>query len=167
MIRSLSSLILLVSMSALAQNRGAPPVQPQMPAQMPANVVSGNTSSVDALLTEELIRTLRDPFAPPVTVVLKEAPKTELETIQLKDFRLNGVITGPKKVRAMVTGPGGKTYFVAVGDRLGIRQGRITAIQADLIKVVEYDVDEKGRRTPEIFEVRMTGELVSLSKKEE
>ena len=117
-------------------------------------------------MTEELIRTLRDPFVPPISLTKKEVPKSELELIALKDVKLNGVITGPKKVRAMISA-GPKTFFVAVGDKLGQRDGRITSIQSDLIKVVEYETDNRGRRTPEVFEVRITGEIVSLSKKED
>jgi hypothetical protein len=133
----------------------------------PVSQVFTSDTGVDSLLTEELIRSLRDPFVPPVSLTRKQAPKSDLELFALKDVRLNGVITGPKKVRAMISVPGNKTYFVAVGDKLGMRDGRITSIQSDLIKVVEYEVDNRGRRSPEIFEVRITGEIVSLSKKEE
>jgi Tfp pilus assembly protein PilP len=80
---------------------------------------------------------------------------------------LNGVITGPKKLRAIVTGPSGKTYFVMIGDHIGTRDGKISAIQPDFLKVVEYELDEKGKKIPEIFEVRLNGEMVSLSQKEE
>lgn len=132
----------------------------------PVSQVFSSDAGVESLLTEELIRTLRNPFLPPVELT-KKKPKSELELIALKDFRLNGVITGPRKVRAMISGPGNKTFFVAVGEKLGQRDGRITSIQPDLIKVVEYEIDDRGRRTPEIFEIRITGEIVSLSKKEE
>ncbi|MBS1959648.1 MAG: pilus assembly protein PilP [Bdellovibrionales bacterium] len=128
---------------------------------------SEGIAGVDALLTEEIIRSLRDPFSPPASLAKKEAQKSELETFPLKAIHLNGVITGPKKVRAMITGPNGKVYFIAVGEKLGVRMGRVISIQSDLIKVVEYDVDDQGKRIPEIFEVRLTGELVSLSKKED
>lgn len=128
---------------------------------------SEGIAGVDALLTEEIIRGLRDPFSPPASLAKKEVPKSELETFELKGIRLNGVITGPKKVRAMITGPNGKVYFIAMGEKIGVRQGRVTSIQSDAIKIVEYEIDDRGRRTPEIFEIRMSGEIVSLSKKEE
>lgn len=148
-------------------NGGAFPNGQAAPAA-PVTQVFTSDAPMDTLLTEEVIRSLRDPFAPPAIVTKKEAPKSELETIALKDFRLNGVITGPRKVRAMVsTMNGTKTFFLAVGDKLGIRSGRVTAIKSDLIKVVEYETDDRGRRIPEVFELRITGEIVSLSRKDE
>jgi hypothetical protein len=145
------------------------PLQPgaAAPAAPVSEVFASDSTALGSLLTEEIVRGLRDPFSPPAELTKKETPKSELETIQLSELKLNGVITGPKKLRAMISAPGNRTYFVAIGDRLGIRQGRITAIQSDLVKVVEYEEDEKGRRVPEIFELRISGELVSLSNKEE
>jgi Pilus assembly protein, PilP len=132
---------------------------------------SGNppseSSPVDSLLTEEMIRNLRDPFQIPNIHTKPDMPLTDLEMNQLKDFHLNGVITGPKKIRAMVTGPSGKTYFIGLGERIGTREGKVTAITPDAIKIVEYDIDERGQRVPEILEMRLSGEVVSLSKPEE
>lgn len=149
-----------------ASVKGAEKLAPSEPAPV-TEVFSSDSSALGSLLTEEIIRGLRDPFAPPLEVTKKIEPQSELETIRLGDLRLNGVITGPKKLRAMISAPGNKTYFVAVGDRLGLRQGRVTAIQNDLIKIVEYEEDEKGRKVPEVFELRLSGELVSLSKQED
>jgi Tfp pilus assembly protein PilP len=133
-----------------------------------AQTPSGVDSPVDLILTEDLIASLRDPFQMPAIVqAKKEAPKTDLEMFELKEFKLNGVITGPKKTKAMLTATNGRTYFVSIGDRIGSRGGRITAIQSDSIKVVEYEVDEKGRRTPDVFQINISGEVESLSKKEE
>jgi len=143
--------------------------QAAVPAPSPTPVPAKPTDSpMESILTEDMIRSLRDPFqVPMIFLSQKEKPRTDLEMFQLSDFRLNGVITGPKKTKAMVTGPNGKTYFISVGDRIGIRSGHVTSIRPDAIKVVEYDVDEKGRRTPELFEIRITGEVQALSQKEE
>lgn len=124
-------------------------------------------SPLDSLLNEDLIRNLRDPFQlPSILVTLKETPKSDLEVYPLKDFKLSGVITGPKKTRAMVTTPNNKVFFVRVGDRIGVHEGRVTQIRGDSIKVTEYYVDEHSKRTPDIYELTMSGEVVSLSKKE-
>jgi hypothetical protein len=143
---------------------------PQNPAPTPAAHAAMPTteSPVDALLSEDLIRALRDPFQlPSILLSRKESPKTDLETYQLKDFHLNGVITGPKKIRAMLTAPGNKVYFVRIGDKIGLRDGTITQILPDAIKVIEYFTDEHGKRIPDPFEMKMSGELISLNKKEE
>lgn len=123
---------------------------------------------MDSLLNEDLIRSLRDPFQLPTSAIIKkEIPKSELETLALKDFKLQGVISGPRKVRAMLAGGGGKTYFVKVGDRIGVRGGKITQITSDAVRVTEFYQDEKGRNVPDIYELRLAGELVSLTKKDE
>ena len=162
-IPTLSLLLLTTSANAVK----TPPPTPSPAASTPvAN--SFSTSPVDTLLTEDLIRTLRDPFqAPSIFVTKKDKPASDLETFQLKDLKLNGVITGPKKVKAMLTAPNGKGYFVVVGEKIGVREGRVTSIQAESIKVVEYEIDERGKKVPEILEMRLNGDVVSLSKKEE
>ncbi len=124
-------------------------------------------AAVESMLNEDVIRALRDPFQVPTILSKKENPKTDLELYALKDFKLSGVITGPKKLRAMVIAPNNKTYFLAIGDHIGVREGKVTAIKADTIKIVEYELDEHGKRIPEMFEMQLNGELVSLSQKEE
>ena len=154
------------------QKLATPPVQAaataaSAPTQSPS-AIGATTSPVETLLNEDLIRSLRDPFQlPSILLSRKETPKTDLEVYPLKDFKLNGVITGPKKTRAMVTTPNNKVFFVRVGDKIGVRDGTVTQILPDSIKIEEHYVDEHGKRMPDIFELTMSGDLVSLNKKEE
>ncbi|NDG86149.1 MAG: hypothetical protein EBX52_14055 [Proteobacteria bacterium] len=135
---------------------------------VPVDADASKDSAVEALLNEDLIRGLRDPFQPPATVTSKKkAQITELESYQLKDFKLNGIITGPKKTRAMVSTANNKTFFVKVGDRIGAREGRITHILGDAIRVEEVVLNEKGKPVPDVYEIRINGDLVSLSRKDE
>jgi hypothetical protein len=123
-------------------------------------------SSMEAILNEDLIRALRDPFDAPVIVKeVKAQTQSELELYQLRDLKLNGVVTGPKKPRAMITSPKGQSFFVKVGDSVGAREGRVTQITADSVRVMEFYVDDKGKRLPDIYEMRMDGELRSLDRK--
>jgi len=139
---------------------------PSMAVTVPAQADPAKDSSVEAILNEDLIRGLRDPFQPPAGLMRKKKVQlTELEMFQLKDFKLNGVITGPKKMRAMVTAPNNKTFFVKVGDRIGAREGKITHILNDSIRIQEVALNDKGKPIPDIYEIKMSGELVSLSKK--
>lgn len=170
----MSYFLLLISalvLSASAQNsKGVASAGAKPPMDLSANSVGkpASTSAVDALLNEDLIRSIRDPFQlPAILLTKKDAPKTDLEIFPLKDFRLNGVITGPKKTRAMVTTPGNKVFFVKVGERIGIRDGHVSQISSDSIKVLEYYIDEHGKKIPDVYELKITGELNSLSKKEE
>jgi len=116
-------------------------------------------SPMESILTEDAIRALRDPFRAPSFVVAKEVAKSDLESFSLKEFKLNGVITTAKKAKALVTLPNSKTYFVAVGDRVGLRDGHVTAISGDSVKVVEYDHDDTGKPVPEMFKLSISGEI--------
>ncbi len=128
---------------------------------------ANNPSPVDSLLTEDMIASLRDPFQAPLVAIQNERQKTELEAFSLKDLKLNGVITGPKKTRAMVTAPNGKSFFVGSGEPIGQRDGHVASINPDAIRIVEYEMNSSGKKIPETFEMRLSGETVSLTKKRE
>jgi Tfp pilus assembly protein PilP len=136
-------------------------------AQANANIPGdASSSSMEAILNEDLIRSLRDPFEEPVMVKeVKTQAQSDLELYQLRDLKLNGVVTGPKRPRAMITSPKGQSFFVKVGDSVGAREGRVTQITADSVRVMEFYVDDKGKRLPDIYEMRMDGELRSLDRK--
>ena len=67
----------------------------------------------------------------------------------------------------MITVPTGKVFFIKVGDAIGTRDGKVTQILNDSIKVMEYYTDEHGKKTPDIYELNLMGEFLSLSKREE
>jgi hypothetical protein len=125
-----------------------------------------SNSSMESILNEDLIRALRDPFEAPVVIKeVKVKTQSDLELYQLRDLKLNGVVTGPKKPRALITSPKGQSFFVKVGDLVGAREGRVTQITPDSVRVMEFYVDDKGKRLPDIYEMRMDGELRSLDRK--
>lgn len=118
----------------------------------------GNAQALDSYLSSELLTSLRDPFQVPQETQKKvEMKGNELEQYSLGAFKLTGVITGPKKVKALVTAPSGQSYFVSIGDRLGMRDGRITAVQPERILVVEEDRNSAGKKIKETFEVNIDG----------
>lgn len=147
------SLLLLFTSSAHA----ALPASPEDPA--------GASSALETVLSEEFIAQIRDPFSLPF---LGSGPsggkRPELTLFPINDLKLNGVITGPKKLRAMISAPNGKTFFVKIGDLIGLRGGKITQIQGDSITVVETE-ESKGKRTVGTVELRIGGELVTISSK--
>ena len=125
-------------------------------------------SPMESILTEDAIHALRDPFhAPSIAILAKEKPKSDLELFAIKEYKLNGVITGSKKAKAMVTLPNSKSFFLSIGDRVGLRDGHVLSIAGDSIKIIEYDRDENGKKIPEIFQLLISGDIVSLTKKEE
>lgn len=124
-------------------------------------------SAVESIMNEDFIRSLRDPFEEPMELKRAKAkPMSDLEMYPVRDFKLNGVITGPKKIRAMVTSPKGQTFFLKVGDVIGAKEGRITQIHPDTVRVVEFYTDDRGQRMPETYEMRITGEVELVDRKE-
>ncbi|MBU6153495.1 MAG: pilus assembly protein PilP [Bdellovibrionales bacterium] len=124
------------------------------------------SSTMESLLNEDLIRALRDPFEAPLVIKeVKTRVQSDLELYQLRDLKLNGVITGPKKSRALIASPKGQTFFVKVGDLVGAREGRVTSITPDAVRIVEFYVDDQGKRLPDTYEMRMDGDLKLLDRK--
>jgi Tfp pilus assembly protein PilP len=111
-------------------------------------------SAVAALLNEEVIVGLRNPFRPSDSVQkVMKIQKSDLESFPVSNMVLNGVIAGLKKSKAMITLPNSKTVFVKVGDKIGTRDGRIVEINSDGVRVVEYDRDEDGKLVQEYYQI--------------
>jgi hypothetical protein len=131
----------------------------------PASPAPNDGSALETVLNEELIQGLRDPFSlPSVENGDAKIKRPELTLFPVNELKLNGVITGPKKLRAMISAPNGKTFFVKIGDMIGLRNGRVTQIRSDAITVLESE-EIKGKRVSGAVELRIGGEFVPLSAK--
>lgn len=90
-----------------------------------------------APIAEELMR-MRDPFKRPKPPKKGgEEAVTLLETIPVSAFKMLGVVTGPDRVRAMLSDGQGRTHFVAENMRIGTRKGRIIRISPEKVVVRE------------------------------
>ncbi|ORJ59113.1 hypothetical protein B5V00_11125 [Geothermobacter hydrogeniphilus] len=91
---------------------------------------------------------LRDPFVPlfeekkPITA--KKTPLTPLQKFDLAQFRILGIIVGKGEPSAMVAAPGGKSYILKKGLKIGKNNGTVTAITPDGITVMEKYYDFTG-----------------------
>ncbi len=158
-----------------AQQPGRAYNPPPRPEAAPAPVANDEpmtgsvlpTDSMDKMLTAELIESLRDPFKVPAVAMTKTAKKGELETYNLADFRLTGVMTGPRKTRAIVVGPNGKTYMVSQSERIGMKSGKIIQIRPDALVVQETNMNAMGQEEKENLELRIDGKLISQDDDEE
>ncbi len=96
-------------------------------------------ASSKPLASIEDILKIRDPFRGPALEGdgLGDEMGGGLESFPASDFKLLGVVTGPKRFKAMVLAPNGKTYFVATKDHIGIRKGTVERILSDRLIVRE------------------------------
>lgn len=90
----------------------------------------------------------RDPFTP-LTIVMKPVmqqtdPLTPLQTYDLGQLRLIGVIVGKGLPTAMVTAPDGKSYILKKGTRVGKNDGVVIGIKPDTVLVEERYFDFSG-----------------------
>lgn len=108
----------------------------------------------------EEINKLRDPFrrADLSKYISKSRLKGELEQFATSEYKMKGVITGAKRVRAMVEAPNGKTYFVKINDKIGLQNGVVTKITPDRILVTEKTLNLMGEEEIIQNEITLPGE---------
>jgi type IV pilus assembly protein PilP len=99
----------------------------------------------------------RDPFVPlskirrPVTESAE--PQTPLQSYDLSQFRLVGVIVGKGASKAMVLAPDGKSYVIAKGVKIGKNNGVVLDINSDAVRVKEKYYDFSGNIIENIQEI--------------
>ncbi len=106
----------------------------------------------------------RDPFESLVAVKktpgqIVEVPKTPLQSYELGQLRLIGVILGKGQPRAMVVAPDGKSYILTKGIKIGKNEGVVKDITNEAVKIEEQYVEFTG-------EVRKSIQLIQLPKRE-
>jgi type IV pilus assembly protein PilP len=98
----------------------------------------------------------KDPFKPFIVAKASaEATPADLKkalqdglpihSFDVSQFKLIGVVTGGKENQAMVVDPNGKGYVLKIGMSIGKNDGRITAITAGGVDVLEQFKDDNGR----------------------
>jgi type IV pilus assembly protein PilP len=163
MIRWLMAGCLVISMSALAAaeppqpmpEEGVPvPAEPQLPSES-QSAVPKDTASLGA----EYLR-LRDPFKRPMSATPKRM-LTELEQFAVEQYKLLGVMMGGGRVRAMLMGPNGKSYFVSQGEKIGTHNGVVRKITTDTIYIREKVVNVFGQEEPAESVIHLVGDKQS------
>jgi len=90
----------------------------------------------------------RDPFEPLVEVrkpvVEQEAPLTPLQQYDLGQFRLIAAIVGKGEPTAMIEAPGGKSYVLKKGVKIGRNNGTVIDITSQAVSVEERYYDFSG-----------------------
>lgn len=105
----------------------------------------------------------RDPFVPLIEtkkpVVVLDEPLTPLQQVELAQLRLVGVIVGKGEPMAMVNAPGGKSYILKKGVKVGSNNGVVVGVDAEGVSVQEKYYDFVG-------EVRENVQKIELPKRE-
>ncbi len=138
----------------------APPAQPQQAAVIPPKPVQKPVSSALRLPAAPVnqfdFSNKKDPFKPFVIVKAEQKSSPEamkkarynalpIHSFDVSQFRLIGIITGGRENQAMVTDPSGKGYVLKVGMSIGKNDGKVVAINAGGVDILEQFRDDNGR----------------------
>ncbi len=140
------------SSSAPQPSAAAPP-----PAQSVAPPVA---ATVEEAKVEEYVYDStgrRDPFMP-LSLIRKplsktDEPETPLQSFDIDQFRLTGVIVGKGASKAMVMAPDGKSYVLSKGVKIGKNNGVVKDITSKVILVEEKYFDFSGSVITNILEI--------------
>lgn len=101
----------------------------------------------------EVLLELRKP------VIVSSEPLTPLQRVDLGQLRLIAVVIGKGVPMAMVSAPGGKSYILKTGVKVGRNNGVVVEIDSDGVSVREKYYDLAG-------EVRESVQKIELPKRE-
>lgn len=92
----------------------------------------------------------RDPFENPLRSIKEVAPDsgvplTPLQKFDLSQLRLIGVIIGKGEPRGMVIAPGGKSFILTKGTKVGKNDGTVVGITTEAVLVEEKYYDFTGQ----------------------
>ncbi len=101
----------------------------------------------------------RDPFR---SVLLDMAnmektdvPRAPLEQFELQQLALTAIIWETRQPRALVSDPGGRSFVIRKGSRIGKNDGKVVHIGDNLVLVKETYVDFAGEQSTKDVEMRI------------
>ncbi len=101
----------------------------------------------------------RDPFLALIkirkTFSENGQPLTPLQKFDLGQFRLIGVIVGRNEPMAMVMAPGGKSYVLKRGVKIGKNAGMVIDIREDAVVVEERFYNFAGEHRTSVQEIQL------------
>jgi type IV pilus assembly protein PilP len=103
---------------------------------------------------------MRDPFRSfeweeKGRLALQLTDQSPLERYDVNQLSLLAIVWNTGSARALVKDPGGKSYIVATGTRLGKNDGHVIDIDDNLLVVKETYVDFLGQETTKDIEMRI------------
>ena len=103
---------------------------------------------------------MRDPFRSfeweeKGRLALELTDQSPLERYDVSQLSLLAIVWNTGSARALVQDPGGKSYIIGSGTRLGKNDGRVIEIDDNLLVVKETYVDFLGQETTKDIEMRI------------
>ena len=97
----------------------------------------------------------RDPFLPAVGKSIASFSANPLESFDLVQFQVRGLIVGLGEPKALVAAPDGKAYILKTGLRIGKSNGVIRDISRERILVEEQYQDLSGATRTNVQEIKV------------
>lgn len=110
-----------------------------------ATTVAAEGVPVEPITPDQSFQQLRDPFRRPAQVMVNGIKKTILESYEVSEFKMVGVLTGPHQTRAMILDPTGASHFVGLNAKIGTHDGKVIQIFGDRIRVREKIENYSGQ----------------------
>ena len=88
-------------------------------------------------------------------LALELMDQSPLERYDVSQLSLLAIVWNTGAARALIQDPGGKSYIVGTGTRLGKNEGRVIDIDDNLLVVKETYVDFLGQETTKDIEMRI------------
>ena len=160
--------ILIASLLALAflcgcekEQAAAPKAAPKAAAKPPAKAAPPSSASSAAVPSPAPVDVKvvyvaagrRDPFVPLVGKKVAAFSDNPLESFDLVQFRVKGLVIGLGEPKVLVTSPDGKNHILKKGDQIGKNSGEIIEINRAKILVREQIQDFTGKKKTTIQEI--------------
>ena len=84
-----------------------------------------------------------------------DTPRAPLEQFEIQQLALSAIIWEADRARALVTDPGGRSFVIMKGSRVGKNLGRVVHIGDNLVLVKETYVDFSGKQSTKDVEMRI------------
>lgn len=139
-----------------------PPVTKAVPKAEPAKPAASVAVEEAAPLAVYVYNPVgkRDPFKSPVMAMRVIAPEsqeplTPLQQFDLEQLKVVGVIVGKGEPTAMVIVPGGKSFILRKGVKVGKNQGVVVRITPESVEIEEKYYDFSGELRKAIQQIRL------------
>ena len=156
-----SMLVLVILAGCDKEPPASAPAQPKAAAKPPAKAAPSPTAAASAAPPSEEARYFyalegrRDPFVPMVGKRVSSFAENPLESFDLMQFQLKGLIVGLGEPKAVVVAPEGKSYILGKGMRIGKSNGVIRDLNRERILVEEQYQDLSGATRTNIQEIKV------------